>query len=157
MYVLKACKHAPNVFTIYRNTDSHYSTDPVTVDMICKAASDIYTSPQKPVTRSISLMVFEFSTEVTAIETCVSDKFDNKPLIFPFKDCSQGILQNVKIPSRYGHVCIPLSDETGSQITTFDIKEGMLLNVRLQAKTAWVTQTHCGVSWVLHSIKTMSL
>lgn len=147
MYNLVNCGYSPNVFRIQNGYGD------AIVEMICKAASGIHTSTTetKQVSKSVRLFVFEFEKEVSEIENFVANYFNNeRPLIFP---CTNGVLPNIKVPTRYGHVTIPIVDTCGNRMTTFDVKEGCKLHVRMQAKTAWTSKTHCGVSWVLHSIK----
>ena len=145
MYSLISCPYSPNVFRIRKGSGD------VIVDMLCRASGGVCTSDSKPVSNSIRLRVFDFEKEVLRVEECVTDGFGNdKPLVFPF---GSGILPNVKIPTRYGHVTIPIVDSQDRRMTTYDVKDGVQLHVRIQAKSAWVSKTHCGISWVLHSIK----
>lgn len=148
MFVLKGCKYNNKVASIFRDGSPHM------VDIMCVASSDIYYGEDGK-GRFIDLDVSDFVDEVQALERYVGTFYDTKtkPLVFP-TDIGSTILRRVKLPCRYGHVMIPIVDRDGSKITTFDVKKGTSLRVVLQAKSAWCSDTHCGIAWMLHSIKT---
>lgn len=141
MFFLKESVHSKNVYNIYKDSNNICA-----VDMICCASSEVYSEQQS---RYVNLNVKDFSQYVDEIETCVTTFF-NKPLIFA---STNEILPRVKIPCRYGHVTIPILNQYNGRATTFDVTTGVMLRVSMQAKSAWYTDTHCGISWVLHSIK----
>jgi hypothetical protein len=143
MFVLKGCKYNNKVAYVFRDGSPHM------VDLLCVASSDIYYGEDGK-GRFIDLNVSDFVDEVQELERYV-ETFYKKPLVFP---AMTDILRRVKLPSRYGHVMIPIVDRDGSKITTFDVKNGTSLRIRLQAKSAWCSDTHCGIAWIVHSIKT---
>lgn len=145
MLVLKGCKHNHNVSTILRNGA------PYCVDMECHASSGIYPMGTH---RFIDLDVHEFIEEVQALERFVTESCNPKSLVFA-TDARTRVLQRVKIPCRYGHVIVPLTNHQGSKITTYDVQPGMRLAVCLQGKSVWCTASDCGIAWVVHSIKTL--
>lgn len=149
MFVLKGCKYSKNVVSIYRDGSPHM------VDLVCAAASDIYHDPDGKKGRFMDLDVFDFVREVHELERFVESSYNDKlPLVFPTTGTGLTVLKRVKLPCRYGHVMVHIEDRDGSKLTTYDVKKGMFLRVALQAKSAWCSDTHCGISWVVHSIKT---
>lgn len=119
------------------------------VIMRCRAASSVYI---KDKSRRIDLEILRFADEVRAIEAFVFEKL-NKPVTHGCVRSESSLLTDVKIPCKYGHVIIPITGSNGQRITTFDISVMDTLDVVLELKTVWATTTHCGLTWVLHSIK----
>lgn len=119
------------------------------VMMRCKAASSVYI---KDKSRRIDLDILCFADEVRAIEAFVTLKL-NKPVTHGCVSVESSLLRDVKIPCKYGHVIIPITGSNGRRITTFDISLMDTLDVVLELKTVWAAATHCGLTWVLHSIK----
>lgn len=134
--------HQMDMYTFQRDDGTN------TVQMRCTAASSVYITDKA---RRIDLNVSNFAKEVTSIEEFVFDS-----LHAPVKHGgvhNQEILKGVKIPCKYGHVIIPLTNDRGFRITTFDITPGDELSVVMELKTVWCANGYSGLTWVLQSIK----
>lgn len=132
----------PDMYKFERDDGSN------TVHMKCTAASSVYITDKA---RRLDLNVSEFATEVMSIEAFVSD-FLQAPVRYGGIE-NKEIIKGVKIPCKYGHVIISITNEHGSRITTFDITSGDTLYVIMELKTVWRTHGYSGLTWVLQSIK----
>jgi hypothetical protein len=119
-----------------------------TVRMQCTAASSVYITDKA---RRIDLNVSEFGKEVASIEEFVSNSLKVPVMHGGVHD--KEILKGVKIPCKYGHVIIPITNDKGCRITTFDIAPGDKLCVVMELKTVWCINDQSGLTWVLQSIK----
>jgi hypothetical protein len=54
---------------------------------------------------------------------------------------------HVKIPTRYSHIIIPMTDSEHRRITSGQLSPGAKIDIEIQPKTAWELDGHCGVSW----------
>lgn len=118
-----------------------------TVEMTCTAASSVYVTDKA---RRLDLNVSAFASEVQEIEAFVSEYLQ---VPVRYGGVQNEVLKGVKIPCRYGHVMIPITDAHGYRITTFDITENDSLRVVMELRTVWRAQHFCGLTWVLQSIK----
>jgi hypothetical protein len=120
-----------------------------TVHLRCKANSSVYITDKS---RRLDIEVSVFENEVKQIEQFVSERLGGRPVLYGI--CSQtNVMRGVKIPCKYGHVTIPVIDHNNRRITTFDIVQEDTLELVMELKTVWCSASHCGLIWVLHSIK----
>lgn len=86
---------------------------------------------------------------VTALETHVSQDLFKSTCSF-FNPYIDTLL--VKIPTRYSHIIIPMTDSEHRRITSGQLSPGAEIDIEIQPKTAWEVDGHCGVSWTAVSI-----
>lgn len=144
MMRLERIRHRTDELYTFRRNDGTN-----TVRMICKAASLVYDSDKS---RRLDLDVSDFAGDVRNIETFVSERLC-RPVVYGGVCTMNSVLRGVKIPCKYGHVMIPVTDHEDRRITTFDIDTEHTLEVVMELKTVWCTPSQCGLSWVLQSIK----
>ena len=86
---------------------------------------------------------------VTELETCVSQDLFKSACAFsnPYIDTL-----HVKVPTRYSHIIIPMTDSEQRRITSGQLSPGAEIYIEIQPKTAWEVDGHCGVSWTAGSI-----
>lgn len=137
---------------LQRKTDElytfHRDDGTNTVHLKCKAKSSVYITDKS---RRLDIEVSVFADEVKRIERFVSERLC-RPVSYGI--CSQtNVMRGVKIPCKYGHVLIPMIDHNNRRITTFDIVQEDSLELVMELKTVWCGESHCGLTWVLHSIK----
>lgn len=99
-----------------------------------------------------SLLVSRLSKDthdrVVALETRVSQElFPHCVFSYPYIDHLR-----VKVPTRYSHIIIPMTDSNRRRITSGQLVPGAELDVEIQPKTAWELDGHCGVSWTAANI-----
>lgn len=86
---------------------------------------------------------------VVELETRVSQD------LFKGSSFSNPYIENlrVKIPTRYSHIIIPMTDSDHRRITSGQLSPGVEIDIEIQPKTAWKLDGHCGISWTAVSIK----
>ena len=140
---LERVRNRADVYTFRRNDGTN------TVRMRCSAVSRVYDADKS---RRLDLDVSLFAEEVRNIETFVSERLC-RPVVYGGVCPATNLLRGVKIPCKYGHVMIPVTDHEERRITTFDIDTDDALEVVMELKTVWCAEALCGLSWVLQSIK----
>jgi hypothetical protein len=88
--------------------------------------------------------------QIVSLETKVcQDLFPEKTLSWPWTP-ENGI--RAKIPTRYSHIIIPMTDSEARRIVSAQLRPGARLRVRLQPSTAWAQDTSCGIAWTIQQI-----
>ena len=131
------------LYTFHRNDGTN------TVKMRCIPVSRVYVTDKS---RRVDIDVSVFADEVRKIETFVSERL-YRPVVYGGMCRTKNVLNGVKIPCKYGHVMIPVTDHADRRITTFDIDTEDTIDVVMELKTVWCTASQCGITWVLKSIK----
>lgn len=89
--------------------------------------------------------------QLVQLETRVcQDLFPDKDIVWPWNPTT-GI--RAKIPTRYSHIIIPMTDNEHRRITFSQLVPEVRLSVDLRPTSAWKQDSLCGIAWTLKRVE----
>lgn len=89
--------------------------------------------------------------QIVRLETRVcQDLYPNHTLAWPWHP-HHGL--RTKIPTRYSHIIIPMTDAENRRIVSSQLTAGAALDIELQPTSAWEQAPQCGIAWTVKRIR----
>lgn len=89
--------------------------------------------------------------QVVQLETRVcQDVFPGRSFAWPWNPTT-GI--RAKIPTRYSHIIVPMTDSENRRITFASLRPGVRLSVDVLPTSAWELDGQCGIAWTIKRIE----
>jgi hypothetical protein len=141
-YIFKQCKFSNNLLTIHdKNTGKGfvYKGD-------CISVTSIFTRDKKKylhINITCPYFLSQLSSLMNDMNDCVKHKLINEDQIIG------------KVPVKYGHIQIPLSNNLDEKIISSSIKPNNKLIVKITATSVWINHDEgvYGINWLFEDIR----
>lgn len=87
--------------------------------------------------------------EICTIEQIIQSKYPNRKFN---SNIQNNILNNVKIPSRYGHVDISMKTRNDKTLLFEHLEKDLLVHVHITPSFLWIHEHTYGITWVVSHI-----